>query len=320
MTTLKYRVGLVREAGGLGDILGVGAAACGVRQREPGAEIIAFVPEDFIDVARHLSDVDRVISLGWLKDMGRRRNRDAPVDPWMPYLERVFRVQLDEVISLYCPGYLYEATANRIRDFGRMQVFAIAGGATSLQGVAPRWRALEGDDDAAKQWMDANGVSDSFIAVSFRACHLARTLPAPLVWEIVAELSTWGKVLWVDRIAPSVQGVVHLAGEIGMVAAVLKHARMSVVVESGIMHLSGVLGVPFVALCSTTNGLNCGVYKNWRALEGASPDCKVPCWHVPRHGWNERCKATGCQRWGGLRAKDVIEQAMIVWTMKETGK
>jgi hypothetical protein len=310
------RVALVREAGGFGDVLTVGAAAWQRKRERPHDRIGVFVPNEFCHVAKHLQGIDEIISLGPLRKIKEsRRVRDAPMEvDTSPYLQRVFDWGPDEIADCWCPGFQHEVSSNQQVYFSRAQSFALAAGVEDVSSVRPHWSTFREDREKADRWMYEHEVSDGFIGLALRGTCSCRVYPKHQAERLVRLCARTGRAVVVfDCVIPHFDVgpavVTHFDWE--TFAAVLARCGLLISVDSGPMHLAAGVQTPNLILFGSTFPVAIGTYPLARPLSGKSPRCKLPCNYSPRRGWNKvRCREHGCDRMLSIQANSVYRLAV----------
>jgi ADP-heptose:LPS heptosyltransferase len=294
---------LLREAGGYGDVICLGAAALAIKLAHPHWRVIVYTPQPFVDTASHLVGVDEVWSLGFLEDVRRtRRGRCDPLDPTKyPYLKSI----LDRgypVVDEYCPAFQYEATCVGELLFNRPQVFARTGGVEDVSRACPQWRVSEDEMRCAREWVTQRcDLGRPLIGYQPRCTCRARSLPVDLWVPLAERLSKSGNVVWFDCVVPPIEvpdGTTLCVGlPIPLVAGVVKQCKVVLTVDSLMVHLCASLGAPAVGVFGPTDGRNITrTYPSLTPLDGESTRCSLPCNYNSLKGWKKECRETGCDR------------------------
>jgi len=129
--------------------------------------------------------------------------------------------------------------------------------------------------------------SEPFLVCAFEATHKFRTLPDTLAKHLTASALAVGVpvVLCGRDTRPELPATLDLRGRTSLLelAAVLAQARLVVGADSGVVHLAGTLGTPFVAIFAGVDPeLRLRYYADWIALQA-----DLPC--VPCNKHEERC-------------------------------
>lgn len=310
-------VGLVREAGGYGDIICMDTAAAFLRSW--GYTVAAYVPDEFVDTASHLSYVQCVYSLGPVSKLQEiRRPRDWPIDYGKyPYLKEPVETE-DLLVDLYCPGFLYERSSMRELEYSRAQLMAIAAGATEVADAVPVWDVTAKETKLAKAMVESMDIPIDHVAVCVRGTCPCRTYPTRFAQELFQLLVDGGyKPVFYDCIQPYFDipdSITRLVGvKYPVMAAIMKeYANMVITVDSSLMHLSAALDIPGVVIFGSTSPTSIQSYPK---AVGVVPDpevvpCSIPCNYSVMKGWNKRkCRSIGCNRIMNVFPAVVVETA-----------
>lgn len=292
--------GLIREAGGLGDVIRMGVVAMGLKRR--GSErVTAYGLEQFRIAFEHLEGIDEFVPVH--VHMQERRTRTTPWNA-VHYLVSVVK-QHDRIGDLFCPGFTYETTTRGPVELNRAELFCAAAGfqLDDADEKRPRWRVREDERAYAKDCMKGGPI----VGVALGATDPARTLPNPHAAELVTRLVRDGFRVWVidnqirlPRELPVERWLVK--ADIHITAAVIEQLHALVAVDSGPLHLAGALDVPTIGLFGPTDpAVMLKHYPLARGITGYGWDggvwspCQSPCWFRPQRGWNPpSCRPSGC--------------------------
>jgi ADP-heptose:LPS heptosyltransferase len=297
---------LVRESGGVGDVVCIGAASRALKRERPHERIVVLVPEEFLDIVQHLEGIDVVESLGSLQVLQKvRRLRDAELDPdCYPYLSPLRKYPDAKWISLYCPGYLSESTNLSTQEYCRDQLFAIAAGAKKVLDARPGWIIRDDEQEQADNWLKKNGVSDGtpLIVAQLRSTCAARSLTIGQSTELLEGLVKLGTVVILDCITPKYEVpdsvLCCLSQQIPFVAAILNRSTLLVSVDSFSLHIAGALEKSAIGMFGPTAGRAIlQTYTDQVAVEvEGCKRCPQPCCYNVNKGWSRECRQTGCER------------------------
>ena len=314
-------IGLVRESGGYGDIICTGAAAWAIKAEDSEEEVVSFVPEQFTSIASHLAGVDRVVSLGSLKDIQpHRRPRDSAFNSTeFPYLSPLLQYPEAHFVDLYCPGFANENSCGGQLQYNRCQLFAMAAGVRNILEARPEWTVTARERELYQRWrkmheLSANPLDVRLIAVQLRGTCAARSIPQSMRLPLVEALSEFGRVILFDCVPVSFEAPASAIQCIGqplpLVAAILEQCATAVTVDSALWHLTAALGIPTVGIFGPTDGqVASQTYPFHTALDGYSSSCELACNYSRMKHWSRRCRETGCSR---LRKHTVEDIASAV--------
>jgi len=300
-------LGLVREAGGIGDVICLGAAARAIKKQGYPEEVVVFVPHEFVAIAQRLRYVDEVISLGPLKEITpHRRQRDAEMhDKLYPYLEPAVKWQRRynaQLVSMFCPGFLYENSQPGKLEYNRPQLFAMAAGVQDVSDVHPAWCIRLEDHDEASKCLAPLGMSNlPLVAVQLRGTCAARSFPEEARLELIKRLIPICHPLIFDCVQLPFEVPAGATGIVGLpidtVAAILCRCKVALCVDSCFIHLAAALNRSAIGIFGPTDGeVITQTYAGHIALDGRSTRCIRPCSYNHQKGWTRNCRSTGCAR------------------------
>ena len=298
-------VRLLREAGGLGDVIRCFPVARGFKEQHPGCEVSFCTLPEYCGFASHCPDIDHVISVGW----DERRDRDETPDPAKyPYL----RGEFDRTVDLYCPAYRHERDTDGRVTRDRIELFCAAAGVTP-DDLLPRYEVRPAELAWVDGWLAGRGVRlGGLIGVAPFASHSMRNWDYDRWRRVLETLEADGHSLLVfDGRRRRLEGLpgVHLNGiELWQLAAFIARGSLFLSVDTGPYHIAAALGTPVVGLFGGTNG--CVISKHYRGampVQGCGRDCDSPCYMRRSRGWGEHCYETGCRAMQSIRPEQVLE-------------
>ena len=318
-------IGFVREAGGFGDIISVGGAARALKLEDSDIKITVFVPEEFVDVTRHLGHIDDVVSLGSLKIVSKqRRSRDVPLEAAnTEYMKVLNDYDCDRFVDLFCPAFLYEATERGTLRYTRSQLFAMAAGAKSIKYAFPEWVVGLEEEKLGIDLVGAMKAGRPTIAVAFRTTCSTRTYPGGYAEELLAKLVDIGlNVVYFEgaRTHFNVPDRVRLCQHqpFSVFAAAVSKCDFVLTADTCLLHLGQALKKPVLVIYGNKDG---DPFREWcdniYTVDGASDKCKRPCNYAGIKGWDkEKCRPAGCPRME-YNTPDRVFDAMSVAMKKE---
>lgn len=303
------RIALVREAGGIGDIISCGGATRCLALE--GHQVTVWCPENFVEVVKYLDGVWEARSLGPVGDLQkRRRSRDEVMNPnKYPYLKPVFDEGYDKVVDLYCPGFLYETTERGRLQYTRSQLFAAAAGVERIEGAVPVWRCADKELDQAEK---ITGSRNGYIACNLRGTCSNRVYPGGYANELLKRLlSLETQVVYGDVGNPHFKvpdGVQVVKQPFPVWAAIVSRASLVVCMDSSTMHLGAALSRPTVTIFTTTDPFPYVSIYGVVAVE-SSGRCKLPCNYSSLKGWDRnKCRPARCDRIQSVNPDRVMEK------------
>jgi len=299
------KIGLVREAGGFGDIICLGGASRALKLEDPSVDIVAFVPKQFVDIALHLRGINAVVSLGSLADITKtRRGRDTSLVQAKDskYLSVIYKSRCDKYVDLFCPAFLYECTEKGPLRFTRSQLFAMAAGAKSIKHAFPRWKIGQKEMDSANKLFRSYGFSGKTVGVAFRSTCSTRTYPKRYAVEVIKRLLGFGlNVVYFEGASVHFdlpEGVVVCKEPFGIFAGVASRCDVLLTVDSCLLHLGQALRKKVVVIYANKDGKPFNDYcSSITTVDGSSDKCRIPCNYAAIKGWDKRkCRPVGCPR------------------------
>lgn len=309
--------GLIREAGGLGDVIRIGSVGAALKRR--GIDhVVAYGLEQYRTTFERLEGIDEFRPI-YLQLSNRRSRQSA----WhhAPYLVDLVDRKHDRIVDLFCPGFNYEVSVAGKVTLDRTECFIKAAGVE-----------LEPDEDIRPRWIisdeDRRAVDGVFrgtrpmVGLARTATDPSRTLPVSAAMELIERLVDAGYdvgVIDLDWYLPTfrsdhVRHIVRMA--IPCVAAVIERLECLVAVDSGLLHLAGALDVPTVGLFGPTDPEV--MLKHYPRAVGVTgygwsgplySPCQQPCWYRPDRGFDSNvCRNNGCYWVHRLSMTEVVRE------------
>jgi ADP-heptose:LPS heptosyltransferase len=309
----RLRVRLLREAGGLGDVIRCLAVARGFREQYgPRTEIAFYALAGFEEVVRLCPDVDRIAAIR----LSERRDRDAFPDPnrW-PYLRSPEPWQVSA--DLFCPAWQHEKETQGAVTRERTELWCAAAGVRPRD-FRPHVVVPAAATYRAEGWLMAHNLRQGrYVCVEPFSASPLRTWPLEQWKTLIGLIHAIGcPVVVLDahpKRAAGLPGILAAGLPIPEVMALMAYAAASVVVDSGLLHVCGALGLPALALFGMTSGpVLCRHYPTVRPVVGTAPDgaCSPPCYGFALRGRRqlEECRKTvrGCAALNGIEAEEVF--------------
>ena len=278
---------VLREAGGIGDVVRVIPAIRGLRETYPRAHIDAFLPHHYAPLVERAGVAHRVIKT----NMHQRRSRLAvPDESKHPYLktDRAY----DLTVDLYCPAFAHELKHRHDVWNDRIELFCEAAGCYP-ENMTPHISLKQSERDHAREILRGSGVPErkGWVALQPFSTDPARNWPKA-DWAELAELmglAGYG-VFAIDGNAGRCHGLpCPLMGGKSLIeaAAILSVCRLVIGPDSGLLHLAGAVNTPGLGVvCSQSGGV---LYRHYPKhtyiqpeLKDTPPFCKWPClWNRP---------------------------------------
>lgn len=275
---------VLREAGGIGDIVRIIPVLRGLRETYPSATIWVFAPGEYEPLLAGW--YDRFVPV----PRAKRRPRDAGIDEkrW-PYLA-VPSVEFGLTVDLYCPAFRHERQQRGDVWLDRIELMCMAAG-VEPSSMTPRINLSPGAEEAARRWIARwSPGPGALVAVQPFSTDPARNWPLRNWLRLADALEREGRrVLILDacegRTRPFRQLRV-LGKPLDFVAALIAQCDLVVGPDSGLLHVAAAVGTPGVGLfASQSPGVtyryyprHAYVYPPWDGQRR----CRWPChWARP---------------------------------------
>lgn len=322
------RVRLLREAGGLGDVLRAFSVATSIKNRHSGAEVWFYVLKDYAWHAKLCPAIDVVVPV----DREERRDRDAlPNATVHAYLKS--NVAFDATVDLYCPAWKYERSNPKDVVFDRSTVFCREASSKigiDLQPCVARMLRPEQSYERALTWLATHGLHAKFnrsrplVGLQLRGTHPVRRLLDPRAGEVIEELKARDVdiVLFDMNVQPTrdmaerhgVHEATHLNN--ALLYGLVGEMDHMLTVDSGLYHLAAVLNTPATAVVGCTGGeylsrsypLASHVEPGEAEFEGL--ECDRPCYFTTCWRQRNTCKREGCIAMMRIGAKRIVDRVL----------
>jgi hypothetical protein len=242
-------VAVLRERGGLGDVICVQAVVAGLQDQ--GLKVDLYTPEIYWPIC--IAD-----------GTGVRTPYDGP-------LTEYYR----EVFEMFCPAGEHEADCGMRPREGRIRNFCAAAG------VPPQRPPIERVCGPPWDWGDGR----RHVGIHHVSANRSKDLPDAAVAHLARCFIADGCVvhLFHDRPLKEVPGArPEIGNSLVQTAAKVLSLDLLIAVDSGLLHLAGALGVPTLGLFGPTNGeITCEFYPSVRVMQCQPPDaqCYAPCYY-----------------------------------------
>ena len=306
------QIRLLREAGGLGDVVRTFSVAQGLKKLYYPCHITMVCLRQYWSVYNHCNAIDGFV----LIDKPERRPRFGPCDPGKyPYLKG----QYDWTIDLYCPALLHEHLTRGACTKDRTELFCEAAG---VEPSKPVYIVEPGELKWAGGYLD---FEKPIIGI------------APLSYD---RKRSWVLDKWVKLIEMLERDYAVIVFDcnrdwrlngfpghhvfnipLAKLAALMKKCRALCTVDTGPFHLAGALDVPTVGLFASTNGelmkkwypthriiTPRGYPKGYRFAGGKRIECQPPCYHRRERGCRADCIQNGCALMSDIFVEDVYKK------------
>jgi len=301
----------VREAGGFGDIVSIGAAARCLKHEKPDCHITLYVPGEFKNVVQHLKGVDEMVSLGSLRELvDVRRKRGTPFSRAdYPYLEKVDSNK--KLVDMWGPAHLYESTAEDFLKQTRSQIFAEKAGCKDVSHAIPYWKVTSKERKEASEYLKTLPLQ-TVIALAPRGTDVNRSLPKDTLLALLDKLKG-RSVLFLDCVAPDLperfENVHFPEGSLSQAAALIEQSDILISVDTSLLHIGVGVGTPTLGIFNSTDpspyeGFYPGLQTVW--WKGDTPNCMFPCNRSRKKGYGPWCK-DACDRRKNLGIKEIME-------------
>ena len=313
------RIRVVRESGGLGDVVRLWPVFDGLKRKYPEAEIHFWGLEEYrVMVKTFCRSVDKFI----VCPRDARRQRNTPLDERRHrYLAR--GIQYDLEFDLYCPAWVHEAETRGSVTKDRVELFC------ESVGVEPGpVRFVLGDEhrEAGLAWARSLPCEpEQIVAVQPYSTHRARNwhdagwlalLPLLVSEGFYPVLFDYcGRVKRIGGHLDTRNSHVELASK-------LWACNHLVGIDSGLFHVAGAVGTPALMIVGATSGpILCRPYPRATWITGPVPatapnKCQTPCYTFSELGYAASCQTEGCRVAQAVRAEDVLAALLATYAPK----
>jgi hypothetical protein len=317
-STQGPRIRLVREAGGLGDLVRLFSVCQGLKVKHPGCELHFYGLDHYRPLFRRGGPcpfVDEYFALPFTVSF--RRPRMAPLDPakW-PYLDRGLHYDLE--YDMFCPAFCWgevDTDGAVVEDRGRIWCRA-----AEVEFSTPVWHVGEPEREWAADWLANKGLDpDKLVVTQPFGTTIVRNWPEAAWHELNRALIAEGwQVLNLDVCVRTkgLPGILEWRLSLTELGAVISLARLMVSGDSGLFHVAGAVGTRALGLFGLTSGeIMCRGYPTslTHFIQGEQDGgCKPPCYGRLSRGWGQGCKDTGCRLLNAVPVRAVLEKALDV--------
>jgi len=317
------RIRLLREAGGLGDVVRCLGVARAVREVIPEAEVWFYTLSHFDELVQLCPDIHRCVGI----HRNERRPRDATPDPAAHRYLRS-REPFDATIDQYCPAFQHERNTGGRVQLDRIDVWHQTASEVLGIDLQPRlaWLALPAElRGRAQGWLESRGLGRrQLVGLEVESVSVNRSWPDMQWAQVLREVRAAGaQILLFHR---DTKRGLELTRDLGadalasvdlqLLAALVARLDLLLGVDSGLFHLAAALGTPAVAVFGCTNGyLMCRHYPRHVAIMPGPAEAKglpcrgVPCYRFPQMGFSRLCDQ-GCWAMNRIPAERVAAAAI----------
>jgi len=316
-------VRILREAGGLGDVICTLPVARAVKEKSPEAKVYYFCLEDYRDVIEHCPDVDMFVPV----DMEGRRPRDQEPDAKThaylatENLSEDVRKALgdggfDRTIDLWCPAFRYEKEQGHNVARSRIESFCESAGLTPSD-YLPRYVVTEKERAWARGWIEAQGFERrSVVGLQPFSLNNRRDWPVQNWIDLADILQKQGAAVLVFHSffskVKDIPGRKVTSLPLAQVAAILTECDCVVTPDSGLFHLSAAVGAPAVGLFGSTSAVQTAKHYPqhkviWPKDAPREHKCNAPCMSFQWCGCEQKCHENGCEILAKIKVQEVLD-------------
>jgi ADP-heptose:LPS heptosyltransferase/SAM-dependent methyltransferase len=296
------RIRVVREEGGLGDMIGIMSVCQGIKKKYPDCTIDMCGPESYREVFKHCPSVDRFRALCHGIASPRRHS------------QLKYGVDYLDTHRMFCPAGDYEMA---VRDegvkVGRIRLWCQAAG---VEESAPVWTVLPEEEEFAKNWREEFKVGDTVVGLQCYSASAAKHYSHDEWLHLVNAINRTGITtvgFGYSRIETLPFHVVETGRSISQVAAMIQQCDAFLSPDSGLFHLASAVGTPHLGIFAQTSGEltseSYGPECHW--IQGPVPTsygrCRPPCYRSVKRGFSSRCTDEGCSSLKEIRVGQILE-------------
>jgi len=325
---LKIR--LLREAGGMGDVIRTFSVAQALKKSHYPCHITMVTLECYHPLYRHCNSIDDFV----LIPAEERRLRFGPHDPTKyPYLKGCY----DWTIDLWCPALLHEQLTRGTVTKDRIQLFCEAAGAKPER---PIYQVEPQEQCRADDYIEHHGLYNKpRIAIAPLSNDRRRNWFDDKWLKLIEKLSADFHIIIFDsnknQRASRLGGTGHhfFGHSYPEIAALLSKCHLLITVDTGPFHLAGALSVPTIGFFAPTNGelmkrwypthkiitprgYEPGKRAFWHYEEGVGRitrvgECLPPCYFYKERGLRPCCFG-GCALMKDIFVEDVYGEVQRI--------
>lgn len=315
------RILLVREAGGLGDIIMTLGAARALKNRYPSASLEYLTLPEYAPLLAAEREIDIVHTVA--RDKRREPNADVNAQG---YITKLGLSRDDKIIDFYCPAYAHELKTTGNVTKSRLEIFSNAAG-------VPTTRAkLNVSDNLTRNLRQQSlhsknsrsHIKEHLIGIAPYSTNLNRSITdSQKIKNIVAQLNeSNSEVVFFNSWREGRPGRIEVsARELGAIdASCCSYPNLFAWVnacdavltcDTGIMHIAGALGIPSVGIFGATSGEVISRpyrFQTWLSGSAKHAKCTAPCYLMESRGFcSNTCGQKGCERIADVSENQILE-------------
>lgn len=289
MTRKPYIV-VVRQLGGIGDVLSLSCVMRGLREKYPDHTIKYVTANIYLggaltDLAEHNPYIDEVIVLEPFEACSVKTKA-----VWGQYYAGCPSIE-DELLwkkadhafclNTACVDYEWERLRNgEPIEKPRYQIWCEAAG-VAPSSYAPIYRITDQErTDSATYWSERGWDGKRVVGVGCAACDPKRGIPAEKTGEICDRLAERGITPVTIDATIKLKGIESIIGaRISKIMPLLSRMEAVVSVDSGLIHMAGAVGTPVIGIFGPTDHkMRMGQYLG-SATESRNLMPCAPCWY-----------------------------------------
>jgi ADP-heptose:LPS heptosyltransferase len=256
---------VVRQLGGVGDVLSLSCVARGLREKYPDHRLVyvtsnLYLGGGLLDIANHNPLWSEVIVVEPWDETGKQTKLT-----WAKYFSPA-TPEIEEDLLWKMADHAFDLNASCVlKEWPEMNspggvitpryvAWCDACGITEPSSYAPIYRITDQERKAAKEYTVKHWAGKTVIGVGLSACDKKRALGIGKLTEICTSLAAEG--LHPVTIDPTctIPGVDYLINKrIRDLMPLIEQMRVIVTVDSGTLHMAGALGVPVVGIFGPTD-------------------------------------------------------------------
>ena len=300
------RVRLLRQGGGLGDVIRCFSVARSIKIACPDAEVWFYTLKRYAEEASWCPHIDRVVALAGSVPCVRHKI----VDPdQFPFLHSA--VKFDATVNLLGLAQPYVRSVAPHVELGQIEMFTTAAEEATGLSLAPAVPVLSvGKEavDAAEAWLAKNEVARDrpLVALQPHSTTVLRCFSPEQFEKLVTGLVKHVSLV-VLGVLPSLKEAIGMGAAVGVrvprlvLLGLLHLCRLLVGVDSGLFHLATAVSTPTVVVLGSTGGDDLGrLYPLASWIEAGSEErtglgCQGPCYRHSYHKQLAVCNKSYCQ-------------------------
>jgi ADP-heptose:LPS heptosyltransferase len=323
---------VIRQLGGVGDVLALSCLYRGIKEQFPGHHVINVTTDIYfagalVDLARHNPYIDEIVKISpfeaassitkkvWHSYMGAPdimdemviRTADKAVDLNVACVERE-SAEWETYKTIITPRYKIWCDAAGIVPSSYAPIYVIK---EKEQALADEWWMANFKGDTPTPFLrDRTRTGQQIVGLGLASANPsadARTMDIDKLTEIAHQLQAQG--VYVVTVDPTrkIDGVPYIVGKrLQDLMPILRRMSAVITVDTGLLHCAGVVNTPVIGLFGSTDYRMRMAYYRGSAIDSKALVPCAYCWYT------HKCLAPNMPKSGHMKCMKLIEPSMVV--------